>query len=108
LLGSECPGLSLRDLRPLVDSSLGYLAPGLFLFLFHPPHLGFDVRLFIERAPAMCFHFDQYGCCFRFYPFLEFDDYGPEDICVFRLRKTEFRSPSYPFVNGLTSGLAVR
>jgi len=39
--------------------------PSLFLFLFHPSHLGSDVCPFIEWVCTMCFHFDQQGYSFR-------------------------------------------
>jgi hypothetical protein len=37
----------------LVDGSVGWIDPGLFLILFHPTHLDSDVRLFIDRTPVM-------------------------------------------------------
>ena len=49
----------------------------------------------------MRFNFEEQGSCFRLHPFLEFDDYGFEDVCICCFRKAEFCGSSYPFVDGL-------
>jgi hypothetical protein len=115
LIGGACPTLSLRDLRPLIDGSVGRRAPSLFLLFFHPSHLGSDVCLFVRagnlykpRGPCMLPTAVVSLLISSFKLLAHTSSLVSWGFWLFScLREAEFGS-SYPLGYGLKSCLAIR